>query len=78
MSMLNKQSTVSDVQEVSHTSNSAQLTGNTPSVHKKLSTIIDLGTTDHMCYQLCLFDNIRPLLNKVHNIFVPDGRRIKV
>lgn len=31
-----------------------------------------------MCFQLCLFDNIVPLIEKVHNVVVPDGRKIKV
>ena len=31
-----------------------------------------------MCFQLCLFDNVVPLIEKVHNVVVPDGRKIRV
>lgn len=31
-----------------------------------------------MCHQLSLFDTVKPLLNKAHNVIVSDGRKIKV
>ena len=78
MSMLNKQSTTSDVQEVSHTSNLAQLTSKSFNLFNKSNWIIDSGATDHMCHQPSLFVSVRPLLNKMHSVTVPDGRKNRV
>ena len=77
MNMLYRQSIVTKVQEVSHTSNSAQLTGNTL-VFNNSSWIIDSGATDHMCHQLCLFDSMKFLDNNLHTVVVPNGRKITV
>lgn len=76
MNLLNKQSSISDVQEVSHTSNSAQLTGN--NLSNKSDWVIDSGATDHMCFQMNLFEKVKPLANKIHSVIVPDGRKIRV
>ena len=39
---------------------------------------MDSGATDHMCFQLCLFDNVVPLIEKVHNFVDPDRKKIRV
>ena len=79
MSILNgKELIISDVQEVSHTSNAAQLTCMKSLDKNCLSWIIDSGATDQMCCQPSLFDYMQPLAQKKHSVRVPDGRIIKV
>ena len=79
MSILNgKDSIISNVQEVSHTSNAIQLTSMQSSNYNDMNWIIDSGATDHMCCQSFSFDFLKPLTNKQHTIIVPNGGKIKV
>ena len=79
MAILNSKGSVTfDVQEVSHTSNSAQLTGMNNSYQNCFNWIIDSGATDHMCCESRLFDNMKPLNDKQHVVIILDGRKIRV
>lgn len=64
MTLLSKQQTsASEPQEITHVSNSTQLTGKALSDFNKSKWIIDLGATDHVCSQYELFDSCETLNN---------------
>ena len=72
----NKQSIKSDVQEVSQTLNSAQMTTTSKYDHKPYVWIIYSRASDHMCRAISLCAGIQPLVYKQHTIIVPDGRKL--
>ena len=79
MTLLSKQQTsASEPQEITHVSNSTQLTGKTLFVFDKSNWIIDFGATDHICSQYELFDSCETPNNNQHVIVIPNGKRIKV
>lgn len=47
-------------------------------VIKDNTWIIDSGATDHVCYNLALFDKYKPLTKRNHSVTISNGDQIKV